>query len=177
MAEVQDKLLPFGTIIQCKLVPVENIPTTTTSSTASSTSTTTATTIAIVVEYTDIPSATKAAFSMNAFVLYDEAFKCEVITKARMKQLLIIDTSTFCTVKLESMVTVEDTKDPGLKDEIAEEANNYGKLKDIELDIDTIANTVEVRLIYEDSISATKAYKAMNGRAFAGNKIIAVLAP
>ena len=75
------------------------------------------------------------------------------------------------------MVTVEDTKDPGLKDEIAEEANNYGKLKDIELDIDTIANTVEVRLIYEDSISATKAYKAMNGRAFAGNKIIAVLAP
>jgi hypothetical protein len=45
------------------------------------------------------------------------------------------------------------------------------------LNVDRVKGEVEVKLVYRDAASAGKAHKAMNGRAFAGNKIIAVLAP
>lgn len=130
-------------------------------------------------EYAD-PSAAKAtADSMNAFDLAGKQLRVDVVSRLRMQQEVSPSTMahTFTTVLLERMVTLEDTKDPGLKDEIAEEARNYGNLKDVELVIDEVQGEVEVRLLYADAASAAKAHKAMNGRAFAGNKISAVLAP
>jgi hypothetical protein len=133
----------------------------------------------VVVEYADASTAAITAQSMNAFDLAGSALRVDTITRLQLLQLASPATMghTFCTVLLEKMVTLEDTKDPGLEEEIAEEARNYGALKEVLLDIDEVRGEVEVRLLYADPSSASKAYRAMNGRAFAGNKITAVLAP
>lgn len=133
----------------------------------------------MVVEYADASVAQSAADSMNAFDLAGATLRVDAIPRLRMLQLASPQTMahTFCTVLLEKMVTLEDTKDPDLKDEIAEEARNYGTLQEVLLEIDEVKGEVEVRLLYADATSAGKAYRAMNGRAFAGNKITAVLAP
>jgi hypothetical protein len=133
----------------------------------------------VVVEYADASTAATTAQSMNAFDLAGSALRVDTITRLQLLQLASPATMghTYCTVLLEKMVTLEDTKDSGLEEEIAEEARNYGALKEVLLDIDGVRGEVEVRLLYADPSSASKAYRAMNGRAFAGNKITAVLAP
>jgi hypothetical protein len=133
----------------------------------------------VVVEYADASTAATTAQSMNAFDLAGSALRVDTITRLQLLRLASPATMghTYCTVLLEKMVTLEDTKDPGLEEEIAEEARNYGALKEVLLDIDEVRGEVEVRLLYADPSSASKAYRAMNGRAFAGNKITAVLAP
>jgi hypothetical protein len=172
---VEEIFKPFGTVVQCK----EVLPSATASSSSSSGGSGGSGKKRVVVEYTDIAVADTTATSMDAFDLAGAPLRCEVVSRLRMLQLLSPSTMshTFCCVLLDKMVTLEDTNDPGLKDEIAEEAQNYGDLKDVVLNVDKEKGEVEVKLIYRDAGSAAKAHKAMNGRAFAGNKIIAVLSP
>mmetsp|Transcript_19647 Transcript_19647/g.33371 ORF Transcript_19647/g.33371 Transcript_19647/m.33371 type:complete len:496 (+) Transcript_19647:36-1523(+) len=80
-------------------------------------------------------------------------------------------------VLLENMITMEDVKDPDLKDEIGEEAETYGQLTNVEILVDDSRQTANVKLTYATAVDASKAWKAMNGRVFAGNKIIASLVP
>lgn len=78
------------------------------------------------------------------------------------------------TVVLQNMITIEDTSDPELSDEIGEEAGKYGTLVDVKIDT---SNQVDVQVIlrYSDIAGANRAFGAMNGRAFANRKIVAVL--
>jgi hypothetical protein len=167
---VEEIFKPFGSVVQCK----EVLPSATASSSSGSGGKR-----RVVVEYTDTMVANTTATSMDAFDLAGTPLRCEVVSRLRMLQLLSPSTMshTFCCVLLDKMVTLEDTNDPGLKDEIAEEAQNYGDLKDVVLNVDKEKGEVEVKLVYRDAASAAKAHKAMNGRAFAGNKIVAVLSP
>jgi hypothetical protein len=95
----------------------------------------------------------------------------------------VIHNTTSRTVVLEDMVTVEDTNDPGLKDEIAEEAQNYGKLENIEIlieekknpDNQVVSSHVIIKLYYAEVQDANKACHILNGRLFAGRKIRASL--
>lgn len=173
----------FGDVVHCKLVVTPQGPP---SSSAPR---------RMIVEYSDVTVAASTATSMQGFELGGLPLQCEVISRQRFQQLLLSYpplpsgasgstataasgvNSTYCSVVLQHMVTLEDTKDPDLKEEISEEARNYGNLKDLELIINEAKGEVQVRLIYADHSSAAKAHKAMNGRAFAGNKISAVLAP
>ena len=80
------------------------------------------------------------------------------------------DNSNKRTVILYDMVPLEEASDPGLKDEIEEEAATHGPLKDISIAV--INNEfVKVTLIYYEPSSALKAFKAMNGRYFGGKVI------
>ena len=122
--------------------------------------------------------------------------KCEVIASSVARQLLqpkAIPTLTTTTnsksknntvinndykvLLLNNMITMEDAKDPELKDEISEEAMNYGELVSIDITVDEREQKAAVKLYFKDSSSANKAFKAMNHRVFAGNKIIATLIP
>lgn len=77
-------------------------------------------------------------------------------------------------VVLDNMVPVAEASDPGLKDEVEEEAATYGPLKNISIDV--IGNSfVRIKLVYVEPHSAMKAYKAMNGRYFGGSAIKASL--
>ena len=84
------------------------------------------------------------------------------------------------TVVLTNMVSVEEARtDPDLKNEIEEEALNYGKLSnsitiDIESDIDNIEG-VKITLQYNSEDDASKAFLVMNGRNFGGRTIRALL--
>jgi hypothetical protein len=196
--ELQEIFAAFGSVVQCKELapsaPSLTLPKASGDNSSNSEATTTsggrgsgskgrilgkAAGRRVVVEYADASTAATTAQSMNAFDLAGSALRVDTITRLQLLQLASPATMghTFCTVLLEKMVTLEDTKDPGLEEEIAEEARNYGALKEVLLDIDEVRGEVEVRLLYADPSSASKAYRAMNGRAFAGNKITAVLAP
>jgi RNA recognition motif-containing protein len=78
------------------------------------------------------------------------------------------------TVVLQNMITMEDTADPDLTDEIGEEAGKYGTLVDISINTSNQKDVLVV-LKYMDSAGANKAFSAMNGRAFASRKIVATL--
>jgi glutamate formiminotransferase len=73
------------------------------------------------------------------------------------------------------MVTYEDTLDPDLNEEVSEEARNYGTLEKVDITVDDNREATVV-LLYAEPSHAAKALKAMNGRAFGGKKIKAVLA-
>lgn len=179
--EIEEVFSAFGIIMSCKELPT-TVPSNfvdTGSCSSAVRSQGSATGRCIVVEFKDENTAKSTMQGMNGFDLAGQTINCEVVSRLRMLQLLSPSTMahTFCTVLLEHMVTVEDTKDPDLKDEIYEEARNYGNLKDVVLGIDETKQEVEVKLLYADAVSASKAHKAMNGRAFAGKKISAILAP
>lgn len=162
LSEVQTIFAAFGPILLCKALPA-----TPSNSGVQS----------VVVEYSDAAVAATTATSMNNFELAGKVLKCEVIARLTCQQLLRDAESTYLSVLLENMVTLADVKDPGLKDEIGEEASNFGSLQSVELIVDEPKAQVTVKLIYGDNASAVKAYKAMNGRVFAGNKISAALSP
>ena len=80
-----------------------------------------------------------------------------------------------CSVVLQNMISMEDTNDPDLESEIAEEAGKYGKLVKIDI-VTSDPSDVKVILKYHNSADASKALKALDGRAFANRPIIAKLA-
>jgi hypothetical protein len=140
----------------------------------------TADTRAVVVEYSTVAIALSTASAMNKFQLAGLELSVEVCSLDKANQLLSVDDSTFCRVILKDMVTLEDAEDPDLKDEISEEANNYGKLDNVVIEVKTNEVTgkqeVIVELKYTNPTDSHKAHKALNGRAFGGKKINAVLA-
>lgn len=162
MSEIETMFAAFGPVLLCKVLPGDSASPEVRS---------------LVVEFADAAIAASTATSMNNFELAGTSLKCEVIARLRCQQLLRDAETSYCCVLLEHMVTLEDTKDPDLKDEIGEEARNYGSLQAVRLLIDEPKEQVKVKLVYGDHASAVKAFKAMNGRVFAGNKICAVLAP
>lgn len=159
--EVESLFAAFGPLVLCKVLP--------------NTAATSTDVQSVVVEYADAAVAATTATSMNKFELSGRELQCEVIARLRCQQLLRDAESTYLSVVLENMVTLEDTKDPDLKDEISEEARNFGSLKTVDLLVDK--GQVKVKLVYGDNASAVKALRAMHGRVFAGNKISAVLMP
>lgn len=134
---------------------------------------------AVIVEYDNAATAKTTTDGLNNFPLGGADLSLSVLALSRANQLLAVDTSTYKRVVLEDMVTYEDTLDAGLKDEISEEACTYGTLVDVEIKVADVAGRKEVTvvLVYGDPLDAAKALKAMNGRAFGGKKIKAVLAP
>ena len=81
-------------------------------------------------------------------------------------------------VVLENMVSIEDLNDPELKDEISQEAMNYGNLKKVDFVIESNAmmgSFVKVLLDFDLKEEAEKCYRAMNGRFFAGKAVKASL--
>jgi RNA recognition motif. (a.k.a. RRM, RBD, or RNP domain) len=81
--------------------------------------------------------------------------------------------TTLYSVLLEDMITLDDAKDPDLKDEILEEVSNYGDVEDVQISIKTTAANVIVK--YKATDDANKACQALNGRYFAGRKVRATL--
>ena len=130
-----------------------------------------------VVEYDTAAAAQATASGLNKFALSGRELTVEVVPFSRAKQLLEVDTSSFCRVVLQDMVSFEDTLDPGLKEEVSEEAATYGALQDVQIAVEGVSKEVTVTLLYAEPAHAAKALKALNGRAFGGKKIKAVLAP
>lgn len=134
----------------------------------------------VLLEYEDDTSAQNAIKAMQGYMLRKVALEIESISKVRFGQLqsLTLPPSKLCKrVRLDNMVTVEDTKDPGLEEEIGDEARNYGKLGDIVIEVNEVENAATITLSYEDEESALKSYRGLNGRLFAGRKIKATLLP
>jgi multidrug efflux pump subunit AcrA (membrane-fusion protein) len=129
-----------------------------------------------IVEFETAVTAKITADGLNNFPLGGTILALSVITLSSANKLLEIDTSTFRRVVLEDMVTYEDTLDPDLNEEISEEARNYGTLEKVDINVDSKREATVV-LLYAEPEHAAKALKAMNGRAFGGKKIKAVLAP
>ena len=72
------------------------------------------------------------------------------------------------------MITMEDLQDPGLKEEITEEASRYGSIVSVSINIvDT--QQPHIVLQYENVTDALLAFQNLNGRYFAGRKVTATL--
>jgi len=151
---------PFGKVRVCSFTNVDGIGTR-----GSNLNVKTA-----IIEYTTVISSEVAAKDMNGFSLAGYNL---LVEQTLLKPAPAIIEKKICI--LENMVSIEECSDATLKDEIAEEAERFGKLQSIDIYVDPITKTVKVRLQYEDSQSATKAFNAMNNRFFAGNRIIASL--
>jgi RNA recognition motif-containing protein len=123
-----------------------------------------------IIEYSTIISSEVAAKDMNGFSLAGYNL---LVDQTLLKPTPAVQEKRICV--LENMVTIEDSTDPSLKEEIAEEAQKFGKLSSIDIYVDPSTKKVKVRLQYEDSQSATKAFNTMNDRFFAGNRISASL--
>ncbi len=155
----------FGTVKRCQFVQAEKLRDLPVNSRAA------------VIEYDSVAAAHTTANGMNGFALGGANLQVDVISLSRGNELLLVDTSQFRRVVLEDMVSYEDAQDPDLKDEVGEEACNYGTLLKVEIDVDEPTQAVTVTLLYAEPAMAAKCLKAMNGRAFGGKKIKAVLAP
>ncbi len=131
----------------------------------------------LLIEFTEAVSADKAARIMNGHVLSGQRLDVQVTSLTKAIELMVqsVENSTLRCVYLENMITIEDTEDPGLKDEIADEANKYGKLIDIDIIVDRKAGTANMKLHYHEPVEASRAHKALSGRLFAGRKIKATL--
>ena len=151
---------PFGKVRVCSFTNVDGIGTR-----GSNLNVKTA-----IIEYTTVISSEVAAKDMNGFSLAGYNL---LVEQTLLKPAPAIIEKKICI--LENMVSIEEFSDATLKDEIAEEAERFGKLQSIDIYVDPITKTVKVRLQYEDSQSATKAFNAMNNRFFAGNRITASL--
>jgi hypothetical protein len=124
--------------------------------------------------------ASQAAATMNGYTLSKSQLIVEAISLPRAVQLMVqnVESATAQTAKtvvLEDMVTVEDMKDPDLKDEIAEEAGNYGTLDSIDISLSSSGKQAIVKLVYAEANQAARACKALHGRCFAGRKIRATI--
>jgi hypothetical protein len=202
LKDLETMFSAFGGIISCQFLPFES-----SGSSSSAVAAAVGSTKRLVVEYTEAANAFSTWLSMNNFKLGGLILQCEVITLSAARQLLqpitamisssssssssstnassvstssSISTSTpveYKVVLLNNMITVEDTKDPDLKDEIAEEAKNYGELLRVDILVDHVAGKASVKLLYRDANGAARAVKAMNNRNFGGNTIVASLVP
>lgn len=123
-----------------------------------------------IIEYSTVISSEVAAKDMNGFSLAGYNL---LVDQTLLKPTPAVVEKRICI--LENMVSIQDSADPTLKDEIAEEAEKFGKLSTIDIYVDPTTKKVKVRLQYEESQSATKAFNTMNDRFFAGNRISASL--
>ncbi|KAJ1442243.1 hypothetical protein B484DRAFT_390229, partial [Ochromonadaceae sp. CCMP2298] len=130
----------------------------------------------LIVEYEDAQIAAATAASMGDFDLAGCTLSCQLVSRTQAVQA-IERAGGMRGVLLENMVSMGDLGDPGLKEEIAEEASNYGPLDTIDLVVDEQQQQVRVKLLYSSAAGASTAIKAMHGRTFAGNKIQAKLLP
>lgn len=128
-------------------------------------------------KFHEASSADKAAKIMNGHVLSGQRLDVQVTSLSKAIELMVqsVESSTLRCVFLENMITVEDTEDPGLKDEIADEARKYGRLVDIDIIVDRRADVANMKLYYEEPADAARAHKALSGRLFAGRKIRSTL--
>ena len=168
LAELRAIFEAFGEVLRCKFVENGRLP-----DLAKYTR-------AALVEYPTAALALNTSSAMNKFVLAGLELSVEMCSIDRMNELLSVDDSTFTKVLLRDMVTLEDAEDPDLKDEIMEEAMQYGKCENVVIEVkDSAAGKPEVvvELKYSNAVDSHKALKALNGRAFGGKKINAVLAP
>ena len=78
------------------------------------------------------------------------------------------------TLLLENMVSVEEASDPELKDEVADEAANYGQLVGLP-QIEVSSAGVRIFVKYANADCAAKAFAALNGRYFGGKTVRASL--
>lgn len=117
----------------------------------------------------------RTADSMNGFDLAGRPLQCSASawSAATAQQAPAAADAAPTAVLLRNMVSIDELNDPELKDEIAEEAQNYGALKETEFAVE--GNEVNVVLRYHSAEDAQRALKAMHGRVFAGNKIHAEL--
>ena len=132
----------------------------------------------LLIEYHEQGHASSAASLTNGHILSGTALQVEVVSLQTAVDLMMksVEQLTCKSVLLENMVTMEDVKDPTLKEEIALEAEAHGKLLNIEvIVVDKEKDIVHVKLEYDEPASATKAYKALGNRMFAGRKIKATL--
>lgn len=132
----------------------------------------------LLIEYHEAKDASAAVRLINGHVLSGSAIEVQPITIENAIDLMMksAEQSTCKSVLLEHMVTVADTLDPALKDEIAVEARNYGNLIDIDITVvDKEKDIAHVTLKYADAADATKASKALGNRLFAGRRIKATL--
>jgi hypothetical protein len=185
LAQIKAIFDAFGTVTRCEFVP-----STQAGESGSSGSTTAGKTTSLVVEFADAGVAGTTAKSLNNFDVAGLPLKCVIVSQSSGAKLLGASAQNHIggssgssssssamhkAVMLTNMVPWEDVNDPDLKDEISEEARNYGSLRDVEIIVDEAAQEVKVKLSYNSPEDATKAFKAMNGRVFAGNKIVAVM--
>ena len=130
----------------------------------------------LLIEYTEEKSAAMAVATMHGHNLAGTALSVASTSLQGAIQLMVqqVEQAVLNSLLLEDMITLEDMEDPGLKDEIAEEARNYGEIVKIEISKDSKGAPI-VKIQYKEGIQASKAQKAMNGRGFAGRKIKATL--
>lgn len=130
-----------------------------------------------MLEFNDSSCSLLASQTLNNHVLAGENIVVQPIPLDKAISLMLkkVEASVLCSVLLESMITLEDTEDPNLKDEIHEEAVRYGDLVKIDIITDKILNQANVKITYKEPIHALKAQKALGGRMFAGRKIKASL--
>lgn len=153
------------------------------------------------VQFPDASLAASVAASMQGFDLAGMKLSCQLRSAGaaatqleQQKQQAVLGAAvpsgatgaSLCSVLLQNMVTIEDTHDPELKDEIAEEARTFGALTGVDIVVvpsdagpgdSSDAGPVNVILRYADAVGARNACQAMHGRVFAGNKISASLLP
>jgi hypothetical protein len=131
----------------------------------------------VLLEYSDgSAAATKAATTMNGYMLSRTQLAVEAIPLTRAVELMVqkvesASTLQAKTVVLEDMVTVEDTREPELKDEIEEEAKKHGAIEHIDISVSPDGQKAVVKVTYSGPADAARACKALNGRGFAGRKI------
>lgn len=135
----------------------------------------------VLLEYTEGHSAAvKAVETLHGYILSKTQLIVEAIPLSRAVELMVqnVETTAALTAKtviLEDMVTIEDTKDPDLKDEIGEEARKYGEVESIDISISANEKEAVVRIVYVAPSQAARACKALHGRGFAGRKIRATI--
>lgn len=87
-------------------------------------------------------------------------------------------TPTLTSVLLEDMVTAAEAREADFRDEVEEEAGNYGQLQRVDVVVGAPPEeAVKVTLVYKNAAEAAKAFRAMNGRYFGGKPIRASLLP
>lgn len=130
----------------------------------------------LLIEFTEEKSALAAVTTMNGHNLAATALVVESTSLQGAIQLMVqqVEQTVLTSLLLENMITEDDMQDPGLKDEILEEAKVFGEVLKINIAKDEM-NAPIVKIQYKEGIQAGKAQKAMNGRGFAGRKIKATL--
>eukprot|EP01041_Mallomonas_annulata_P002994 gene2994-5870_t len=195
----------YGAIEHCNMLPSENPSTSTSTSPTTTESTSTSSNgekplQSAILKYVDPNSAKEAVKTMKGFPLADMSLGVDLIpdstsVSTRLSDIGItssgtgtaqppapstpapntIDIGPLCAIVLENMVSVEEAKDPDLKDEIAEECSTHGPLTGVEIVV--MGNTsVQITVRYVSASDAVKAFSALNGRFFAGRKVKATLA-
>eukprot|EP01038_Epipyxis_sp_PR26KG_P014841 gene14841-19947_t len=161
---IQDMFGAYGAVISCSLISYDNVQPS-----------------VAMIEFESIISAQTSVTLMNNFSLSGLKISIETMTKTEvdteLKKLKDEKEKDYTSVMLENMVEFHEASDPDLKDEINEEASNYGGVEKIDIIADKVTQTVKVLLKYSLPSEAAKAVKAMNGRSFGSQKIKAKLIP